>query len=373
MYKKEVVVIGGGPAGLAAAIEAGKRGAQVLLIDSNRTAGGQLFKQIHKFFGSGEHRAGIRGIDIGSALLKEAEKAGVEVMLNSSVIGLFEPMTVAVEVGMDNQEKVTEVIEAEQIVIACGASENAVRFKGWTIPGVMGAGAAQTMINVNRVLPGERILMIGSGNVGLIVTYQLLQAGADVLALVEAAPDIGGYAVHASKISRAGVPILTRHTVFEAQGRERVEKAIVGKLDDKWHPILGTEQIFEVDTICIAAGLKPLIELSMMYGCKSMFAPGLGGWTVIHNEKMETTKPDIYVAGDAGGVEEANTALEEGRLAGVSIAEKRGLITKDEAEGERLEIWKRLDGLREGPKGTARRHVKKEIIKRFEEFEKEVD
>ncbi len=373
MIKKEVVVIGGGPAGLAAAIEAAKRGAEVLVIDSNHTAGGQLFKQIHKFFGSAEHRAGTRGIDIGAELLGEAEKFGVEVMLDSSVIGLFEPMTVAVEVGMDNQEKVTEVIEAEQIVIACGASENVVRFKGWTMPGIMGAGAAQTMINVNRVLPGEKILMIGSGNVGLIVSYQLMQAGADIAALVEAAPEIGGYAVHASKLSRAGVPILTRHTVFEAQGKERVERAVVGKLDDKWQQIPGTEQVFEVDTICIAAGLKPLTELSMMYGCKLMFDPRLGGWAAVHSEKMETTKSGIYVAGDAGGVEEANTALEEGRLAGVSIAEKRGLISGADADAERCEIWRRLDGLREGPKGEARRRVKKELIEKFDEQKKEVD
>ena len=200
MIKKEVVVIGGGPAGMSAAIEAAKRGAKVMVIDSNATAGGQLFKQIHKFFGSSEHKAGIRGIDIGAGLLKEAEDLGVEVMLNSAVIGLFEPKTIAAEVGTDDTDKKVVTISADQIVIASGASENVVRFKGWTKPGVMGAGAAQTMINVNRVLPGKRILMIGSGNVGLIVSYQLMQAGADVVALVEAAPKIGGYAVHEGKL-----------------------------------------------------------------------------------------------------------------------------------------------------------------------------
>ncbi len=372
MIKKEVVVVGGGPAGLAAAIEAAKRGAQVLIIDSNHVAGGQLFKQIHKFFGSGKHRAGTRGMDIGTELLKEAESYGVEIMLNSSVIGIFEPMTVAAATGADNQGKITEVIEAEQIVIACGASENVVRFRGWTIPGVMGAGAAQTMINVNRVLPGEKVLMIGSGNVGLIVSYQLLQAGADVVALVEAAPAIGGYAVHASKLARVGVPILIAHTVFEVRGKERVEKAIVGQLDANWKPLPGTERVFEVDTVCIAAGLKPLVELSMMYGCELMFDPRLGGWAAVHNEKMETTKSGIYVAGDVSGVEEANTALEEGRLAGVSVAEARGLISAESAEKDRLEIWSRLDGLREGPKGEARRQVKKELIDRFSKLKREV-
>ena len=95
-------------------------------------------------------------------------------------------------------------IKAKKIVMATGASENALAFPGCTLPGVMGAGAAQTMINVNRVLPGQKIIMVGSGNVGLIVSYQLMQAGADVLALIEAAPKIGGYGVHAAKIRRAG-------------------------------------------------------------------------------------------------------------------------------------------------------------------------
>lgn len=367
VMKKEVVVVGGGPAGLAASIEAAKRGAKVLLIDSNHKAGGQLFKQIHKFFGSSAHRAGTRGIDIGKQLLAEAEEYGVEVMLNSSVIGLFEPKTVAVEIGTDDSEKKVVTVEAEQIVLASGASENVVRFPGWTTPGVMGAGAAQTMINVNRVLPGERIVMIGTGNVGLIVSYQLMQAGADVVCLVEAAPQIGGYAVHASKIARAGVPILCSHTVKEVHGTERVEEAIIVGLDEKFQQIPGTEQKVACDTVCIGAGLKPLTELAMMYGCEAMFDPRLGGWAPLHSRGMQTTKEGIYIAGDISGVEEANTALEEGRLAGVSVACERGLISKDEMEKEHDAIWERLDGLREGPKGEARRIVKQEQIAKFEE------
>ncbi|MDO4545540.1 MAG: FAD-dependent oxidoreductase, partial [Bacillota bacterium] len=266
MTKREVVVIGGGPSGMAAAIEAAKRGAKVLVIDSNQKAGGQLFKQIHKFFGSSAHRAGIRGIDIGNELLTEAKENGVEIWLNSVVIGLFDEKTVAIEIGTDDTDKKVVTVQAEKIVIASGASENVVRFKGWTLPGVIGAGAAQTMVNINRVLPGEKVLMIGTGNVGLIVSYQLMQGGADVVALVEAAPKIGGYAVHASKITRAGVPIKTRHTVIEARGENRVEQAVIGQVDENWQIIPGTEEVLDVDTICIAAGLKPLTELAMMYG-----------------------------------------------------------------------------------------------------------
>jgi NADPH-dependent 2,4-dienoyl-CoA reductase/sulfur reductase-like enzyme len=351
---------------MTAAIEAAKRGAKVLVIDANETAGGQLFKQIHKFFGSSAHGAGVRGIDIGTNLLEEAKELGVEVWLNSTAVGLFKEKTVAVEVGTDDNKKEVKMVEAQKLVIACGASENVVRFNGWTLPGVMGAGAAQTMVNVNRVLPGKKVLMIGSGNVGLIVSYQLMQAGAEVVALVEAAPEIGGYVVHASKITRAGVPMYTRHTILEARGDNRVTEAVICEVDDKWQPVLGTEKTIEVDAIAIAAGLKPLPELAMMHGCASKFDPILGGWAPLHNEKMESTCDGIYVVGDVTGVEEANTALEEGRLAGVSIAEELGKINAEEGNAARTEIWGRLDGLRSGPHGEARMKAKARQLESFQ-------
>jgi thioredoxin reductase len=365
MIEKEVVVIGGGPSGLSAAVEAAKRGAEVLVVDENLRAGGQLFKQIHKFFGSSAHQAGVRGIDIASELLEQAKECGVEVWLNSVVVGLFKEKKVAIKKTLaDNSEKL-EIIRAKKIVIATGASENAVRFKGWTLPGVMGAGAAQTMINVNRVLPGKRILMIGSGNVGLIVSYQLLQAGAEVVAVIEAAPQIGGYGVHAAKIRRAGVPIYTSHTIQEARGKKNVEEAVICEVNDKWQPIRGTEKILEVDTITIAAGLKPLIELAMMYDCKCSFLLQLGGWVPIHDENMESTSSGIYLVGDITGVEEANTALEEGRLAGTAIAETLKYISLEDAGKLKKEIWQRLNELRMGPFGEGRLLAKNNILTNY--------
>jgi NADPH-dependent 2,4-dienoyl-CoA reductase/sulfur reductase-like enzyme len=368
MIKKELVVIGGGPAGMAASIEAAKAGVKVLVIDSNNKIGGQLVKQIHKFFGSSAHRAGIRGIDIGQSLYEEAMKLGVEIWLNSAVVGLYEDRTIAVEIGSDDADKEVETVVADKIIIATGASENAVNFNGWTLPGVMGAGAAQTMINVHRIVPGKRVLMIGSGNVGLIVAYQLMQAGCKVVGLVEAAGKIGGYAVHASKIARAGVPIYTRHTVIEAKGTDNVEKAVVAELDDKWQPIPGTEMTFDVDTITIAAGLKPLTELARMYGCEMKFDPILGGWAPLHDENMESSCKGIYIVGDITGVEEANTALEEGRLAGTAAAEALGKLDKRKAEEAKAEIWNRLNGLRLGPHGEARMKAKARQMESFHTY-----
>jgi thioredoxin reductase len=362
MTSREVLVIGGGPAGLCAAIEAAKSGAQVLLVDENAKAGGQLFKQIHKFFGSKQHQAGIRGFDIAEQLLAEADRCGVQTWLKSVAVGLFKDRKVAVKRETAGHEQTVEVIQARKIVIATGGSENAVRFPGWTLPGVMGAGAVQTLINVHRVLPGKRILMIGSGNVGLIVSYQLLQAGAEVAAVVEAAPCVKGYGVHAAKIRRAGVPIRTSHAVLEARGHEGVEEAVVCRVDESWRPLAGSETVFRVDTIAIAAGLRPLTELARMGGCECAYHPELGGWVPLHDENMESTRAEIYVVGDASGIEEANTAMEEGRIAGVAIAESLGYLCPEKASESRKELWSRLQGLRLGPFGRDRFLAKRRII-----------
>jgi pyruvate/2-oxoglutarate dehydrogenase complex dihydrolipoamide dehydrogenase (E3) component len=147
-----------------------------------------------------------------------------------------------------------------------------------------------------------------------------------------------------------------------------VKEAVICEVDDKWQPIPGTEKILEVDTIAIAAGLKPLAELAFMHDCKTKFDPILGGWAPVHDENMESTSPGIYVVGDVTGVEEANTALEEGRLAGVAIAESLGKISSAEASEEKAKIWERLDGLRAGPHGVARKKAKERQLKSFTEL-----
>ncbi len=369
MLTKDVLVIGSGPAGLAASIEAGKLGASVLLVDLNVHPGGQLFKQIHKFFGSSAHRSGTRGFNIGTQLLAEAEEANVEIWMQSTVIGIFPGNKVGIERGLDHGEKTLVTLEAKKIIIATGASENAIRFKGWTTPGVMGAGAAQTMINVNHVKPGQKIVMLGSGNVGLIVSYQLMQAGCDVVSLIEAAPKIGGYAVHAAKITRAGVPIRLKHTIVEAKKGEDgcVCACVIAEVDDHFNPIEGTEEELECDAIALAAGLKPTMDLVKLAGCKLTYNGPFGGYIPLHNERMESSRQGIFIAGDTTGVEEANTALEEGKIAGISAAEDLGLIDSASADKARAEIWERLHSLRLGPFGERRMIEKENIMKEYKD------
>ena len=353
----DIAIVGAGPAGLAAAVEAARWGARVVVLDENERPGGQLFKQIHKFFGSQAHRAGTRGLRIGEELLADARKLGVDVRLGAVVHGLFEGRVLGVIAGGR-----TTALSARRIILATGASENTLPFPGWELPGVMGAGAAQTMMNIHRVLPGRRVLMVGAGNVGLIVSYQFLQAGAEVAAIVEALPTIGGYEVHAAKVRRAGVPILTGHTVLRAEGAEQVERAVVAAIDARWQPLPGSELVLAVDTICLAVGLSPLAELAWMAGCQFAYERPLGGWVPVHSECMETSVPGLYVAGDLAGVEEASTAMEEGRVAGLAAAASLGLVPQAEAEAEMAVFQARLAALRAGPFGEPRALAKARLL-----------
>jgi len=365
MLKTDVAIIGAGPAGLSAAVESAKAGAKTTLINEYIEPGGQLTKQIHKFFGSSDHKAGVRGIDIATLLFKEINELKVEMMMGATVWSIFNSNILGIVYNGKN-----EMLRANKIILATGASENPLAFPGWTIPGVMGGGAAQTMINLQRVLPGERVLMVGAGNVGLIVAYQLLQAGAEVVAVVEALPYVGGYSVHAAKIARAGVPILTSHTVKMAHGQEKVEGATIAEVDKRWKPVVGTEKELEVDTICIAVGLTPLAELAWLVNCRFIWVGNLGGYVPLYDEKMETTVRGFYVAGDAAGIEEASTAMEEGRIAAISAVETLGLMTQQKACALRMAAYDRLKEFRIGPFGKMRDQGKRLIWREREKYEK---
>jgi NADPH-dependent 2,4-dienoyl-CoA reductase/sulfur reductase-like enzyme len=358
--KTELAVIGAGPAGLCAAIEAAKHGVDVMLIDENRTAGGQLFKQIHRFFGSEEHLAGVRGIEIGELLLEDAKKYNVNVMLGTVVWGLFHDG----KIGISDGERV-DIIEPGKIVVATGALENSLSFPGWTLPNIMGAGAAQTMVNVNRVLPGGKVLIVGSGNVGLIVAYQLIQAGANVLAVIEALPQVSGYQVHASKIVRMGIPILTGHTILRAEGHANVTGVEIVRVNESFNTIKGSEFRVDVDLVCIAVGLKPLSELCWMSGMAFDYLPALGGFVPLHDELMESSIPGIYVAGDVAGIEEASSAMEEGKLAGTAAGISLGKIDRASGKQYLAKADERLRALRLGPYGDDRYESKEKLVKKF--------
>ncbi|MDK9710008.1 NAD(P)/FAD-dependent oxidoreductase [Acidaminobacter sp.] len=347
MKKVETLIIGGGPAGLCAALSAAEMGCQVLLVERDGALGGQLVKQTHMFFGSEKQYASTRGIDIGKLLLEKIDQSpNIEVWKNTTVVGLYEDRIVTLE-----KEGTYLKVDPDAIIVATGASEKSIPFPNNDLPGIYGAGAVQTLMNVYGVKPGDNVLMIGAGNIGLIVSYQLMQSGINVKAIVEGGPKIGGYLVHASKIRRLGIPIYTRYTVKEARGKNALESATIWQLDENWSPIPGTEIDLDVDVMCIAVGLSPLSELLWQAGCEMKYLAALGGYVPIRNSEMMTSIEGLFIAGDVAGIEEASSAMVEGYLAGLSAAAYTGRQS-DRLDALKSDYIDQLSALRAGPEGA---------------------
>jgi len=296
----ECLILGGGPAGLSAAVELGKAGVGVLLVDDKAALGGKLVLQTHKFFGSIEAcHAGTRGMDIGRRLEQELRHyENVRIWTSSNALAVFSDRKVGVL-----RDGHYFLVQPQVLLVATGAREKSLVFKGNSLPGVYGAGAFQTLVNRDLVRPTERLFVVGGGNVGLIAAYHALQAGIQVVGLCEALPECGGYKVHKDKLARMGVPIYTSHTVLSANGREEVESVTIAKLDHQWNPIPGTERTFSCDTVLVAVGLEPVNEFL---------------------QKAREFGLPVFAAGDAEEIAEASAAMFTGKIRGLEIARTLG-------------------------------------------------
>ncbi len=305
----DVLIIGGGPAGLSAAIELGKRGAAVVLVDDKHRLGGKLVLQTHRFFGSTDAvYAGTRGIDIATRLEDELRQLeSVETWLNSTALAVFSDH----KVGVWKNGEDYVLIQPEVLLVASGAREKFLAFKGNTLPGVYGAGAFQTLVNRDLVKPAEKLFIVGGGNVGLIAGYHALQAGIEVVGLVEALSECGGYKVHKDKLVRMGVPVYTSHTILSANGADKVESVTIAAVDAQFNPIPGTEKSFDCDSVLIAVGLDPVDEFY---------------------HKAMSYDLTAFVAGDAEEIAEASAAIFSGKIRGLEIARKLGIETAEVPE-----------------------------------------
>lgn len=350
MKKVDILVVGGGPAGMCAAISAAEAGANVLLAERMPYLGGQLIKQTHMFFGSEKQYASTRGIDIADLLMnKLMTMDNVELLTDATVLGLYEDGVATLDVGGFYLK-----VQPKRIIVATGASEKSLAFPNNDLPGIYGAGAVQTLMNMYGVRPGDNVLMVGAGNIGLIVSYQLIQAGVNVKAIIDAAPSIGGYLVHASKIRRMGVPIYTSYTVKEAIGETHLQGATIVELDKHWQPIPGTEKTYDVDVMCISVGLSPLSELLFQAGCEMKMVKEFGGFVPTRTRQLQTSTDLVFIAGDVGGIEEASSAMVEGHIAGLNAAADLGHMSL--GYDELLEDYQaQLAGLRAGHAGDKTR------------------
>ena len=315
----KVMIIGAGPAGLSAAIELGKQGIETLLVDDKNQPGGKLVLQTHRFFGSKEFvYAGTRGIDIAKHLSAElGQYPSIETWLNSPAVAVFSDY----KVGVLKDNRQYALIEPDILIIATGAREKSLRFPGNTLPGIFGAGAFQTLLNRDLVIPGQTFFVVGGGNVGLIAAYHALQAGIQIAGLAEILPQCGGYKVHLDKIKRLGVPIYTSHTILQANGTDHVNSVKIAKVDDHFRPIADSEKIIACGGVLIAAGLNPVNEF-------------------LHQAQEFGFK--VFAAGDAEEIAEASAAIVSGRITAKKVLSEIQNVPFSSIEIDNLKKFKQV-------------------------------
>lgn len=348
MKEAEVVIIGGGPAGMAAATEAARMGASVALIDENKNLGGKVFSQM----GDGLKKAVSDKIEIniGTGLCKDFSgvQDKISVYLDTEVWDVVDQRIVYIYSKGDSAKQVKR-INSKKLIISIGAFERAIPFSGWTLPGVFSVGGLNSLIK-KGVLPGKRFLLAGTGPLQLVLAHHLIHAGATIIAIVDAVPlrDITAKAFqiitnidflrlrsgfdYLVNIKRQKIPFYRSHIISKAYGTNEVEKAMITKVDRSWKPVRGTEKEIIVDTIAYGYGLIPCTELTRLCGCKHIYDEHLGYWRVELNEKMETSVPGIFVAGDGLTIKGYSAAIEEGRVAAMEACAQLGYVDRKKAD-----------------------------------------
>ncbi|RLF07422.1 MAG: pyridine nucleotide-disulfide oxidoreductase [Thermoprotei archaeon] len=317
----DVVVIGGGPAGLASAIKAMELGLKTILIERSERLGGIPLQCIHTGFGLHYFKEDLTGPEFSYRLIDRFSKLGIEYLLNAYVHSIE---------TISNFEKVIRVItpdgilklDTKSIIYAGGARERHVHeigIVGDRVSGVFTAGEAQTLMDIYGVLPGKEVVIVGSGDVGLIMARRFALEGANVKAVIEIMPYPGGLTRNIVQcLKDFGIPLYLQHAVTEIRGSKRVEKVIVSKVDARLQPIKGSKKVIECDTVIISAGLIPYLRPLEKNGI--LLDPSTRGPVV--NELLETSIPGIFVVGNALLINDlVDYVVEQGELAaeGASI------------------------------------------------------
>jgi NADPH-dependent 2,4-dienoyl-CoA reductase/sulfur reductase-like enzyme len=337
----DVAVVGAGPAGLHAALTAAEAGARVVLIDAYPRPGGQYFKLPPAEFST---QGRFRHQQEGEALWRRVAAAGVQLLSRTVAWGIFEERLLGLY-GPD----APRWLQAQVVILATGTYDRVTAFPGWTLPGVMTVGAAQTLLKHQRVLPGRRVVLVGTGPLQLVVAAALVRAGAQVVGVFEGArlyqrvwPHLlalwGQWARLAEGFTdrltllRHAVPYRIGWGIVQAHGQEELTHVTVAQLDDAWRPIPGTEQTLACDTLCVGYGFVPSTQLSRLAGAEHEWRPELGGEVPVRDARMQTTVPGVYAVGDGAGVGGVALAAVEGRIAGLAAAAQVGRLSEAEAE-----------------------------------------
>ncbi|HKF60721.1 MAG TPA: FAD-dependent oxidoreductase [Dongiaceae bacterium] len=340
----DILVLGGGAGGLNAATAASRAGAKVLLIDERPEPGGQFYKQPLPIPALAEEAASDPQFAGGRALIAAAQAAGVEMRRGAQLWGAFEPLDLMLFDGAASR-----LCRPKRLIVAAGAYERALPLPGWTLPGVMTTGAAQTLLRSYRVLAGRRVLLAGNGPLNIQVALELARAGAEVLAVAELAPRPGPWALPAlAKMLTATPALALRGWRQLAEMKRRGIALLYGSVlaavapgaggltaEVKSWPAGDGVQRFEVDAVAMGYGFLPSNEILRALGCAHRFDPARGHLVTERDGKGRTSIPEIYAVGDCAGLGGAPAAEAEGIIAGLTAARSLGFAAAaGQAEAE---------------------------------------
>ncbi len=349
----DIVIIGGGPAGLAAAAEAKRSGTDsVLILERDKELGGILNQCIHNGFGLHTFKEELTGPEYAARFIAQAEELGIACKLNTMVMDIGSDKVIT---AMNRQEGMFQ-IQAKAVILAMGCRERsrgALNIPGYRPAGIYSAGTAQRLVNREGLLPGREVVILGSGDIGLIMARRMTLEGAKVKVVAELMPYSGGLKRNIVQcLDDYGIPLKLSHTVVEIRGKERLTGVTIAQVDSKGKPIPGTEEDYCCDTLLLSVGLIPENELSR--GAGVAISPVTSGPVV--NESLETNIEGVFACGNVLHVHDlVDFVSEEAKAAGRNaVAYVQG--RKKNVSGREISICP-ADGVRYTVPSTIRREM----------------